>query len=118
MYGKNDKWGEVDGDINAKAIMSDRKDAKKTQEWVNWIVALPLFGSFFWFGSTGSHWALACLIMSAVWAVGSAVITELFPIYTMLLITERRTQLLEHDMNALAEQLEKAEYRLKTGHNT
>jgi hypothetical protein len=96
-----DVWGSVEGDVNAKAIISDRRAVKKAIDWVSIGIGLALLGTAIWYGTTGQPAALAVLIVVAVWAIGGQVTGELHTTHTFVMIAERRAQLLEQQVQAL-----------------
>lgn len=102
---KSDRtYGSVDGDQNAKAIFSDRRQPAWTG-WIQLVFALLPFGSAVAYGMTGHPGWLAFLIISTAWMVVGAVTNELYKHETWLQVIERRCQLIEQDADDLSKQV-------------
>ncbi|SFK71759.1 hypothetical protein [Caulobacter sp. UNC279MFTsu5.1] len=96
MYGEN--WGDVAGDTNADAIIRDRKDEVKALNWVGAIIFLGFIATCIWYANSPSPGLLAFLIFMAVMEVGVLIQYELWKSHTILLIAERRVQLVEQQL--------------------
>lgn len=96
-----DQWGSVPGDVNAQAIISDRRSEKKTLEIVRGVAFFFMIGSALAYGASESHGALAFLIMSAPFYAASLVMVEISKAYTIVQVAERRAQLIEQKLEAL-----------------
>ena len=96
------EWGSVDGDHNADAIISDRRSGLKGLSFgVFWNFGLvALFGV--WYAWSETPLALVLVILSVGWLVGTGVAREVYRMHTMLMIAERRTQLIEQKLQAIA----------------
>lgn|SRR5690242_10943618 len=106
-----DEWGSVDGDINASAIIRDRKEDRKWVRRASLFSGLPFLPCLIWFGMTGSHVALAIVIFSLSGVIQWSTEKALFETHTFALITERRAQLLEQQV----QQLQSQSYDLQNG---
>jgi len=96
-----DDWDSVDGDVNADAIIHDRKHEAKLSKLAVWITLIVMLVSGAWFALNGESVALVALILSTAWYVVVRVHRSLFPMHTMLMIAERRIQLLEQRVQDL-----------------
>lgn len=94
-------YGSVDGDVNAKAIFSDRRQ-HPVLVGAMVVQALVPMGSAIGYGLTGYQGWLAFLILSAAWLVISVVDQRHHQQMTWLMVIERRCQLLEQDADDLA----------------
>ena len=97
-----DEWGSVDGDVNADAIIHDRREGRNVINYTGLINFALVAGFAAWYAMTGSHTALALEIIAAAWLAVSGVNREIYRTHTMLLIAERRTQLVEQKLQALS----------------
>lgn len=97
----NEVWGSVDGDVNADAIISDRRDGKKVANLVCALLFPVLVIVAIWLGITGSHAALAVGLVIAVVYLRSAVAADTYGTHTLVMIAERRAQLLEQKVQEL-----------------
>lgn len=94
-----DDWGSVDGDGNAEAIIFQRSEGRMSIK-IGIFVNFALLAAFaFWFALSESSIALALEIIAASWLVINGVTRETYDTYTMVMIAERRTQLLEQKIN-------------------
>lgn len=101
----NNEWGSVDGDGNADAIISQRREGRVSIK-INAFANFALLASFaVWFSLTESSTALALEIIAASWLVVSGVTREIYEAYTMVMIAERRTQLLEQKVSDIQSNL-------------
>ena len=94
-------WGSVDGDVNADAIISDRREGKKVADLSCALTFPTLVVVAIWLGMTGSHAALAIGLVIAVLFLRSAVAAETYSTHTYVMIAERRAQLLEQKVEGL-----------------
>jgi len=94
------EWGSVDGDTNAQAIFQDRRQSNATH-WVGGAVVILWLGSAIAFGVTGADGWLASLIVSSVWAGTATVENRFHELKTWIMVTERRAQLIEQDLDDL-----------------
>lgn len=99
--GMNEVWGSVDGDVNADAIISDRRDGKKAANLACALLFPGLVIVAIWLGMTGSHAALAIGLVIAVLFLRSAVAADTYGTHTFVMIAERRAQLLEQKVQEL-----------------
>lgn len=90
-----ENWGAVDGDGSADGIIANRREAKRYLNFQTLFNAGIFFACAFWYGSTENSAALAMLIVTSTWLVGIGVKREIYQTHTMLMIAERRAQLLE-----------------------
>ena len=97
----NDVWGSVDGDVNAKAIISDRRVGKKVTDLACALLFPALVIVAIWLGMTGSHAALAFGLVIAVLFLRSAGQADTYDTHTFVMIAERRAQLLEQKVQEL-----------------
>ena len=100
-------YGSVDGDVNAKAIFSDRRQ-HPALAWAMIVQALVPIGSAIAYGLTGSPGWLAFLILNAAWLVISVVDQRHHQQMTWLMVIERRCQLFEQDADDLAGEVRQA----------
>ncbi len=85
----------MDGDSNADAIIRDRKDGKRDVIIGGLVNFVILAGCATWYAVTESSVALALEVIAASWLVVSGVQRVLYDAHTMVMIAERRTQLIE-----------------------
>lgn len=108
-----EQWGTVVGDGNAEAIINDRRDGLRLLIWVRRVLMLGLIACLFWVGSTGSSVALA-FALGMLWLIlDSSPDGSLYATHTMVMITERRAQLLEQQVLTLQTELWEATKVLK-----
>ena len=79
----NGNWGSVDGDVNADAIISDRKAGLKTTEWTCSIMGLLILGIALWYGFTQSHWAIVAALIFTPSFVMSGIAIEQYKAFTL-----------------------------------
>ncbi len=68
-------------------------------------MGLLILGIALWYGFTQSHWAIVAALIFTPSFVMSGFAIEQYKAFTFSMITERRTQLLEADMNHLQDSL-------------
>ena len=108
----NPRWGSVDGDTNAEVIISDRSRGREIGTIVEVLFGFLALGSALWFGVTEDRWALAATIILTSWSVAATVTAESYKLFTAEMVTERRAQLLEQDMNVLNRRLNEMDDKL------
>ena len=95
------RWGSVEGDGEADVIISQRR-ANRLGERIVGLTSFVLTIIFaIWFAITGSSGALALEIIAAAGLTIFGVGSLLYKSHTMLLIAERRIQLVEQQMQEL-----------------
>lgn len=95
-------WGSVDGDGNADAIIADRREGRKGATISVLFNAALLASCALWYAMSESSLALAIEIIAAAWLASSGVQRALYQAHTLIMITERRAQLIEQQMQALS----------------
>lgn len=101
------QWGDVDGDINADAIIRNSREDWRVYRYVGIAVWLLLIAVAVWFSLTGADMALAILMVASVFAIGVEIQSAAHSNYTMTMITERRTQLIEQKLAEIEMRLAK-----------
>lgn len=104
------QWGSVPGDANASAIMMDRQSLGKSRHWASQLLGLATIGLAIWYGAGGGAPALAALIVFAAWEVIAAASADLHGTHTFTMITERRVQLVEQQLQAMQLDLNNGRY--------
>lgn len=89
------EWGSVDGDGNADGIIADRRESRRQAEYLLIFHFGIVVVCAFWYGWTETPAALAAQIVAVTWLILSGIRREIYLTHTLLLIVERRTQLLE-----------------------
>lgn len=97
-----DEWGSVDGDTNADVIIHDRRQGRRDANYTGLANFALVAGFAIWYAMTGSNTALALEIIAAAWLAVSGVNREIYRTHTMVLIAERRAQLMEQKLQALS----------------
>lgn len=94
-------WGSVDGDFNADAIISDRQSGMKALTFgAMWNFSLvAIFGA--WYALTETPLALVLVVLAVGWLVGVGVARQVYGMHTMLMIAERRTQIIEQKLQSV-----------------
>lgn len=93
-----EQWGSVDGDGNADAIIRDRRDGRRATYYaIFWNFTL-VAGFAIWYAITQISAALALEIIAASWLAISGINRAVHETHTMLMIAERRTQLIEQKL--------------------
>lgn len=93
-----DQWGSVNGDVNADVILRDRRAGRRNLTFDGLTNFALVAGFAIWYGITGNSVALALEIIAAAWLVVSGVRRDAYQTYTMLLIAERRVQIVEQKL--------------------
>lgn len=93
-----EKWGDVDGDGNADAIIGQRRSTRKLLGPMNTVLTILMLACAVWYGSSGGSGALACLIVVATTTGAGWVQRDIFESQTMLMIAERRIQIVEQKL--------------------
>lgn len=91
-------WGSVDGDGNADAIIADRREGRSDLNRTVLVNFAILIGCAVWYGLTESAAALALEIVAAAWLTGSGVQRWIYQTHTLVMIAERRIQLVEQKL--------------------
>ena len=96
-----EEWGSVDGDINADAIISDRLHLKRVMGPFNLVVLALTLGCGIWYALSASQAAIALEIFLAAYLVAGWIQHDLYQAETMILIAERRIQLVEQKLQEM-----------------
>ena len=98
-------WGEVQGDDEADAIIWQRKKQIFDDNLVAIFNFILIVALAVWYVITDSRIALASEIIAASWLTVSGVKAAQNKTYTMLLIAERRIQLVEQQIDNLNQRI-------------
>ncbi len=94
-------WGSVAGDGDAEGIAHRRRADRLGQRIVGFLSFALTSGFAIWFANTGSSTALALEIIAAAWLAACGVGSIIYPTFTLLMIAERRIQLVEQQVQEI-----------------
>ena len=100
----SDTWGSVQGDGDAKLIVSGRSRELSTLAITVSVFFLILLGVAVWYAITGSHAALAVEVVVAAICAAGWVRKELFVTHSYVMVAERRIQLVEQQIQAMRDE--------------